>query len=146
MEHLPHLLSEENRDEEEQCPLCDMFDDLFPQKPTFSYKPWSPPTDVFETEKEIIIKIELAGMIKDDISVTVEKNILSIQGQRKDSVETEKKDFHLMEIHYGMFERRFRLPPGLQRDQVKANYENGFLIIRIPKRFHKPKEIKIEER
>lgn len=145
MKHPLDLLSTKNQDEEESCPLCDMFDDLFPQKPSFSYKPWSPPTDVFETMEEIIIKIELAGMKKEDISVTVEKNVLMIQGQRRDSKEMEKKDFHLMEIHYGMFERRFRLPPGLHRDQVSANYENGFLIIRMPKRFHEPKEIKIEE-
>jgi HSP20 family protein len=91
---------------------------------------WSPPTDVFETDKYLIIKIEIAGMKQSDISINIEDNYLVVSGTRKESIE--RRAYHQMEIRFGDFNATIELPKGLALENSEADYEDGFLTISIP--------------
>jgi len=123
-------------DDDPFCPISNIFGDFFSKRPLFSLQnqPWNPPTDVYETPGTIIIKMELAGIIKDEIEITLENNILTIQGHRSEDNSSPKKNYYLMEIHFGYFHRSFSLPPELDRDNIQAGYKDGFLKITIPKK------------
>lgn len=113
-----------------------LLDDLFGfQKPHYcaAERIWSPPTDVVEMADAIIIKMELAGVAEEDVQVRVNDNYLVIRGVRHDEHASKPENFHLMEIHYGQFERIFRLPSGMKISNVTAVLMNGFLRITVPK-------------
>jgi HSP20 family protein len=93
---------------------------------------WVPNTDVYVTEEALIIKVELAGMRKEDLSLTVEGNRLTITGHRPDGCRAPKCKFLVMEIDYGSFQSVIELPPGYNLGQAKAAYQNGFLRIDVP--------------
>jgi HSP20 family protein len=92
---------------------------------------WNPPTDVYETEANLTIKVEVAGMRDDDFEVAIEKNILMISGTRPD--QNERRAYHQMEILYGKFEISIQLPGELDIDHARAEYKDGFLKIIFPK-------------
>lgn len=101
---------------------------------------WEPRADVYETREAVKVKVELAGVRPDTIQVelSADARSLSIRGVREDE-RTEAVDrilFHQMEIYLGPFERLLPLPPGAEvdRDQVAANYRDGFLMITLPKK------------
>lgn len=93
---------------------------------------WVPNTDVYATEKGLVIKVELAGMRREDLELTIEENRLRISGHRPDGCRTEKCKFLVMEINYGFFESVIELPEGYDLSQAKAGYQNGFLRIDVP--------------
>lgn len=93
---------------------------------------WSPNVDVFLTEKEVIIKAELAGVNKEELEVTTVHNRIIIRGVRRDDDRRESCRFLVMEIHYGPFEAIIDLPPGFDPSMAKAVYSNGFLTVRVP--------------
>jgi len=101
---------------------------------------WSPPTDVFENEEILIIKIEIAGMKKSEIFINIEDNILIVSGTRKESVE--RRAYRQMEIRFGEFNASVELPEGVSLDSAVADYDDGFLTITIP--FSKATKIKIK--
>jgi len=101
---------------------------------------WNPPTDVFETDDKVIIRIEIAGMAEDDFEIIFDKNILSVSGTRIDNIQT-PKIFHQMEVIYGDFFTGIEINIPLYLDNSFARYENGYLIISIDKAT--PKTIKI---
>lgn len=92
---------------------------------------WNPPTDVYETEANLTIKVEVAGMRDEDFEVAIEKNILMISGTRPD--QNERRAYHQMEIMYGKFEIAIQLPVELDIDSARAEYKDGFLKIIFPK-------------
>jgi HSP20 family protein len=92
---------------------------------------WNPPTDVYETESNLTIRVEVAGMRDDDFDVAIEKNILMIGGTRPDH--NERRAYHQMEIMYGKFEIAIQLPVALDIDSARAEYKDGFLTIIFPK-------------
>lgn len=92
---------------------------------------WNPPTDVYETEAHLTIKVEVAGMRDEDFVVAIEKNILMISGTRPD--QSERRAYHQMEIMYGKFEIAIQLPVELDIDTSRAEYKDGFLTIILPK-------------
>jgi HSP20 family protein len=94
---------------------------------------WSPNADVFETETEYEILMEIAGVSKDDIEIIVQNNILAIRGRRKEFLRENLTHLHQMEISYGPFERIVALPAQADMDGISANYTDGYLRIRIPK-------------
>lgn len=101
---------------------------------------WEPRADVYETREAVKVKVELAGVRPDSIQVelSADARSLSIRGVREDE-RTEAVDrilFHQMEIYLGPFERLLPLPPGAEvdREQVAANYRDGFLMITLPKK------------
>lgn len=93
---------------------------------------WVPNTDVYVAEDGLVIKVELAGMSREDLELTIEGNRLRINGHRPDGCRAPKCKFLVMEIHYGSFESVIELPPGYDLGQAKAAYQNGFLRIDVP--------------
>ncbi len=93
---------------------------------------WTPNTDVYRTDDGLVIKVELAGMRKEDLELTVEGNQLRISGHRHDCCRAPKCKFVLMEINYGPFESVIEMPPGYDLGNAKASYQNGFLRVDVP--------------
>jgi HSP20 family protein len=105
---------------------------------------WSPSVDIFETEAEIIVKAELPGMDRKDISLHLENNVLSIRGERKFEKETKDENYHRIERSYGAFNRSFSIPATVDEEKIRADYKDGVLKIILPKKEQaKPKQIKI---
>ena len=94
---------------------------------------WHPPTDVYETEKEFVIRMEIPGMDPSDFKVTLDGHMLIIKGIRRDPTPPGKKRFHEMEITLGRFERNIGIPHDVHIDSLEADYENGYLSIRVIK-------------
>lgn len=92
---------------------------------------WMPPTDVYETAENFVIKVEVAGMREEDFEVSVENQILMIRGYRPDI--NERRAYHQMEIRSGKFEITVALPSGIDLDTAIAEYKDGFLTIVFPK-------------
>ncbi len=95
---------------------------------------WVPNTDVYVAEGGLVIKVELAGMRREDLELTVEGNRLQISGHRPDGCRSAKCNFLVMEINYGAFESIIALPEGYDLTLAKASYLNGFLRIDVPER------------
>ena len=92
---------------------------------------WSPPTDVYETEENCVIKLEIAGMRDEDFEVAFENHVLMISGNRSDR--NERRAYHQMEIRYGKFEIAVEIPVKVNIEQATAGYQDGFLVIVLPK-------------
>lgn len=95
--------------------------------------PWQPPTDVYETEKDIIIKIAISGLRHEDISVVFSNHILTVSGRRRDDSAQQKVCFYQVEIRHGYFERKIKIPKHVDANNIHATYENGFILVTIPK-------------
>jgi len=93
---------------------------------------WIPNTDVYITEENLVIKVELAGMHREDLELSLEGNRLVISGHRPDGSRTAKCKFLVMEINYGHFECVIEVPEGYEVSEAKAAYQNGFLEINVP--------------
>lgn len=93
---------------------------------------WTPNTDVYLTDTGLVIKVELAGMRKEDLELTVEGSQLRISGVRRDTCREAQCKFVVMEINYGQFESVIELPPGYDPGAAKAAYQNGFLRVDVP--------------
>lgn len=101
---------------------------------------WRPPTDVFETEEAVIVRMEIGGMRESDFSITLEDRSLTIRGVRSDV--NEKRAFHQMEIQFGEFVSEVELPVAVVLEAIEAMYRDGFLKVTLPK--PQPFKIKIE--
>jgi HSP20 family protein len=105
---------------------------------------WSPSVDIFETEGEIVVKAELPGMERKDISLNLEKNVLTLRGERRFDKETKEENYHRIERAYGGFSRSFSIPAIVEEDKIRADYKDGVLTILLPKKEQaKPKQIQI---
>jgi len=105
---------------------------------------WSPCVDVVEDDKEYVVKAELPEIKKDDVHVTVENDILSIQGERKFEKEEKGKRYHRRERSYGSFARSFNLPEGADASRIRAEFKDGMLRVHLPKSERaKPKQIDV---
>ena len=98
-----------------------------------SSTPWQPPTDVYETGKEIIVRIAASGLKPEDIAVLFSNHILTVSGKRGDDSAHQKVCFYQVEIRYGYFERKIKIPKHVDANNIQAAYENGFIVINIPK-------------
>lgn len=107
-------------------------------KDLFSRSDWAPAVDIKETGEAFTIEAELPGMKKEDVKVTVDDGVLSIQGERKHEEETEDKKHHRIERVYGSFLRRFTLPENVDENSIKASFEDGVLTLNLKKA--EPKE------
>lgn len=89
--------------------------------------------DVFETNKEIVIKAPIAGVCGEDIDITVTDEIVIIRGERKNVKEVDLGSYHAQECYWGSFSRTLNLPKKGLADEAKADFSKGILTIRIPK-------------
>ncbi len=93
----------------------------------------TPHIDVSETDKEVRICAELPGVKEDDVDVTLDGDVLTIRGEKKFQRTDDKENYHFMERSYGSFQRSLRIPYQVNPDEVKADFENGVLTVRLPK-------------
>jgi HSP20 family protein len=94
---------------------------------------WVPEVDIIESDKEYLIKAELPEVKKEDVKVSVEKGVLTIQGERKQEKEEKGKKFHRIERSYGSFERSFTLPDDADEGKVSAEFKDGILSVHLAK-------------
>ncbi|MBI4472281.1 MAG: Hsp20/alpha crystallin family protein, partial [Acidobacteria bacterium] len=107
---------------------------------------WSPAVDIFETEGEIVVKAELPGMGRKDITLNLENNVLTLRGERRFEKETKEENYHRIERSYGGFSRSFSIPSMVDEEKIRADYKDGVLSIVLPKKEQaKPKQIRIGE-
>lgn len=99
--------------------------------PMFSAK--VPSLDVFEEEDELVVKADLPGISKEEIEVTVTGNVVTIKGEKKKEEEVKEKDYYRRERSYGSFVRSVELPCEVKSEQIKANFKDGVLEVRMPK-------------
>lgn len=104
--------------------------------------PWEPAVDVLETEYDVIVIMELAGVEENDIQVTVDDRNLIVRGMRRDSTPPSRRRYHRMEIHRGPFEKRIVLPARVDSEKAQASREAGMLHITLPK--IQPQTMKID--
>ena len=105
---------------------------------------WAPAVDVFETENELVVKADLPDMNEKDIDARVENNTLTVRGERKFEQQANEDNYLRIERAYGTFTRSFSLPNTVNPEAIRAEYRNGVLTVRMPKREEsKPKQIKI---
>jgi HSP20 family protein len=103
-----------------------------------------PLVDVEETSEQFIVRAELPGMKKDDISISVTGSELSLSGERKQEETTRDRTYHRIERTYGKFRRDMTLPTEVDSSKVSARYVDGILEIFLPKSEEvKPREISI---
>ncbi len=101
---------------------------------------WRPPTDLVETEDAFVVLVEVAGMKAADFDVTFDRQVLRVQGVRREVAEG-KAAYHQMEISYGEFVTEVLIPAPVEKDQIRATYTDGFLRVVLPKT--KPRSVSI---
>lgn len=107
-------------------------------------RPWSPAVDIFETENELVLKADVPEVALQDIDVHVENQTLTLSGERKFESQDNSKGFHRIERSYGQFTRSFSLPSTVDPEKVAAEYHNGVLTVKLPKKeAAKPRQVKI---
>ncbi len=105
---------------------------------------WHPRVDVAESDADFTVHAELPGLRKEDIKVTLEDNMLTIEGERKQEDEQKDKHFFRRERSYGFFKRAFGLGAEVDADKIVANYKDGILTLTLPKsEAAKPRQIKV---
>ena len=94
---------------------------------------WTPPCDIYETDKEIVLKMELPEMRKEDVHVTFENNVLTLRGERKFEEAVARENYHRIERKYGEFWRVFTLPAFVEGAKILAEFKQGILTVTLPK-------------
>lgn len=106
---------------------------------------WTPAVDIYEKNDAVVVKAELPGVEKDQISVEVKDGILMLRGERKFERDVKEESYHRIERSYGTFLRSFSLPVSVDQDHVKATFRDGVLEVELPKREQaKPKQVKVD--
>ena len=107
---------------------------------------WVPPVDIFETEgRDLVIKVELPDVNREDVAVTVEHNTLTLRGEKKLPADVKDEQFRRVERRYGKFSRSFTLPTTVDAAKVSADFKNGVLTVKLPFREEaKPRTINVE--
>jgi HSP20 family protein len=106
---------------------------------------WWPAMDIAERENDVLVKAELPGMKADDIEISVQGNVLTISGEKKESTEDKRENYYHAERRYGSFRREVNLSSAVDVDKIKAEYHDGILTVTLPKTEQaKPKKISVK--
>ncbi len=106
---------------------------------------WSPPMELYEKSDKFVIRIEVPGVKKDGIDISMTGETLTIKGERKAVKEVKDEEYHRSEISYGSFSRSITLPAAVDADKIEAMYEDGILEVVVPKaREAKPSKIQVK--
>ena len=121
-----------------------MFETAFTTE-SFTGGTWAPAVDIFETaDKDIVVKAELPEMKRDDIKVTFENNVLTIEGERHFTRDLPREQYHRVERGHGTFRRSFTLPANVDPARVSAAYQDGVLTVTLPRREEaRPRQIEV---
>jgi HSP20 family protein len=95
---------------------------------------WTPAVDVYELDREIVLRVEVSDVDRDEIRLDLEDNRLRIRGERRLPADVPRERYHRIERQYGAFSRSFELPPTVDREAIRAEYKNGVLTVMLPKR------------
>jgi HSP20 family protein len=110
-----------------------------------STRRWAPAVDIRETDEALTLVAELPGLKREDVTITLENNVLTLSGERKFEKEAKQENYHRIERAYGSFARSFTLPNNVKADQVQAAFKDGVLSITLPKvEEAKPRKIEIK--
>lgn len=127
-----------------QRDLNRVFDRALSSDPDAFLGSWAPRMDIHESQDAFTVWMDVPGLSSDDVQVTLDRNLLSIRGQRRFSEEHKEESFHRIERRYGQFERTVTLPATVDADGISASVDNGVLEITIPKAPEaKPRQIKV---
>lgn len=131
--------------------LNSMLDDAFSAWPFQSQEngaltsSWVPATDVFEDKDTVKIVAEVPGVRPEDVKISLENNLLTIRGEKRQQAEEKTERVHRYERTYGSFERAYSLPTTVDPDKIAASYTNGLLTVTIPKAERaRPREIPVK--
>jgi HSP20 family protein len=106
---------------------------------------WSPAMDLIDQKDKLVAIIELPGVDKKDIKISLSDNNLTVQGEIEQDKDVKREGYYCCERAYGKFSRNISLPAGIDKDKIKAKYKNGILEVTLPKKMEeKAKEIMIE--
>ena len=106
---------------------------------------WAPATDLIDKKDKLVARVELPGVEKKDVKISLNENNLTIQGEIEKDKETNKEDYYCCERAYGTYSRTISLPTEIDQEKIKAKFKNGILEITMPKKPEKkPREINIE--
>lgn len=129
-----------------------MFDDIFQRRffapswlPRFKFPEFadvSTSVDMYEEGDELVIKAEIPGMKKDEISIDFSDDVVTISGEKKSEEKTERKDYYRVERSFGSFSRKLHLPVEIQIDKTHAAFKDGVLEIRMPKSETEKKQVR----
>ena len=125
----------------------DFLRDLVPARSSeeMSGNRWLPAVDIKETPEALSLTVELPGLKKEEVSITLENQVLTVHGERKFEGETKEATYHRIERAYGAFMRSFTLPANIKADRVDAAFDNGLLTVTLPKvEEAKPRRIAIK--
>jgi len=107
---------------------------------------WAPALDISERKDAYLVTAELPGVQADDLQVTLEDGLLTIQGERHFAHDSSEQQFHRIERHYGAFRRAITLPAQVQAEQIEASFDNGVLQVLVPKMEEAtPKRIQVRQ-
>lgn len=131
-------------------PMWDPFDqsdEAFNRLPAVnsSMKAFTPAVDIYETDKSVVVETPLAGFSPEDVKVSVENGVLTLQGENHKEHEIEEKNYYRKEVRSGSFFRQIALPTAVAEDNVEATFEDGILKITCPKvQLSEPKKVEIK--
>lgn len=94
---------------------------------------WSPATDIIEEGDAFVVKVELPGLSKQDVRITIENGTLTVRGEKKQEKESKTSSYHRVERSYGAFQRSFALPATVTAEKVDASFADGILTVKLPK-------------
>ena len=94
---------------------------------------WVPSMDISETKESLVTRIEVPGMDQKDIQISLQENLLTIKGEKRQEKEEKDERFHRVERSYGTFARSARLPVAVDASRVTATFKNGLLTVTLPK-------------
>jgi len=105
---------------------------------------WAPAIDIYDSKDNIVVKADLPGLDKDNIDISIQDNLLTIKGEKKQKNDVKEEDYIRSERFYGSFHRSLTLPTDVDSTNVKATFKDGVLELVLPKKEEaKPKQIKI---
>jgi len=106
---------------------------------------WCPALDIAEKDDSVVVKVELPGLKAENIELSVDRNMLTVSGEKKDQTEENGENYYHVERRYGKFQRTISLPGEVNKDKIEANFRDGVLTITLPKAEEaKPKKIPVK--
>lgn len=123
-----------------------IFDETVSNDANMRHGDWDPPVDIYETDRDIILTLEIPGTKEEDVDIQVNEGMLVVKGEKKVPYSKNENNFYRLERPYGKFSRSFSLPNNVDLEGIKAKLKDGILAIRISKKNEsKPVTIKVDK-
>jgi len=127
-----------------QDDLNRLFDLSAPTRDTGLFSGWSPALDLYDEKDEFVVQVELPGMKKEDIAISLQEGVLSVSGERRHEKEGKEGQTFRSERYFGKFQRSISLPATVNSSGVKASYKDGILTVELPKSEEaRPRQIEV---